>query len=275
MIPFFRKIRKKMADDNRPLKYMRYAIGEIVLVVIGILIALTINNWNSERNEISKYKKQLLKVVESIKSDSIQLEQLKQFRLMAIDKTSQMMQELQNRNIMDSDAFINSFLSLIGEVKFVSDTDNQLKSQFENYQNIHIHEILDDYQKLARKIKFREFRHNEFSENMEIDLWKKGFFKAINPKFIKQPGNNPSYISFKKLDLNKIGVYDDDTLFALCLRTELGFSWLISEYDLLTAKGEEVTKVINPEDILRVREVVRSIYVDEKVKDYIVNIIFF
>jgi len=46
MIPFFRKIRKKMADDNRPLKYMRYAVGEIVLVVIGILIALRINNWN-------------------------------------------------------------------------------------------------------------------------------------------------------------------------------------------------------------------------------------
>ena len=35
-----------MADDNKPLKYMRYAIGEIVLVVIGILIALSINNWN-------------------------------------------------------------------------------------------------------------------------------------------------------------------------------------------------------------------------------------
>ena len=40
-----------MADDNRPLKYMRYAIGEIVLVVIGILIALQINNWNEERKE--------------------------------------------------------------------------------------------------------------------------------------------------------------------------------------------------------------------------------
>jgi len=49
MIPFFRKIRKKMADDNKPMKYMRYAIGEIVLVVIGILIALQINNWNEER----------------------------------------------------------------------------------------------------------------------------------------------------------------------------------------------------------------------------------
>ena len=38
-----------MADDNRPLKYMRYAIGEIVLVVIGILIALQINTWNEAR----------------------------------------------------------------------------------------------------------------------------------------------------------------------------------------------------------------------------------
>ena len=34
MIPFFRKIRKKMADDNKPIKYMRYAVGEILLVVI-------------------------------------------------------------------------------------------------------------------------------------------------------------------------------------------------------------------------------------------------
>jgi hypothetical protein len=51
MIPFFRKIRKKMADDNRPLKYARYAIGEILLVVIGILIALQVNTWNEERKQ--------------------------------------------------------------------------------------------------------------------------------------------------------------------------------------------------------------------------------
>ena len=51
MIPFFRKIRKKMADDNKPLKYMRYAVGEIALVVIGILIALSINNWNEDRKQ--------------------------------------------------------------------------------------------------------------------------------------------------------------------------------------------------------------------------------
>jgi len=42
MINFFSKIRKKLADDNKPLKYMTYALGEIVLVVVGILIALSI-----------------------------------------------------------------------------------------------------------------------------------------------------------------------------------------------------------------------------------------
>jgi hypothetical protein len=51
MLNFFRRIRKKLADDNKPLKYMRYAIGEIVLVVIGILIALQVNNWNEDQKE--------------------------------------------------------------------------------------------------------------------------------------------------------------------------------------------------------------------------------
>ena len=49
MIPIFRKIRKKMANDNKPAMYLRYAIGEILLVVIGILLALQLNSWNEER----------------------------------------------------------------------------------------------------------------------------------------------------------------------------------------------------------------------------------
>lgn len=49
MINFFRKKRKTLADDNKALKYARYAIGEIVLVVIGILIALQLNTWKEER----------------------------------------------------------------------------------------------------------------------------------------------------------------------------------------------------------------------------------
>ncbi|MBT8306228.1 MAG: hypothetical protein KJN85_04770, partial [Maribacter sp.] len=49
MIKFFRKIRQQLLIENRTGKYLLYAIGEIVLVVIGILIALQINNWNEEK----------------------------------------------------------------------------------------------------------------------------------------------------------------------------------------------------------------------------------
>jgi hypothetical protein len=53
MIKFFRKIRYDLMEKNKTGKYLKYAIGEIVLVVIGILIALSINNWNQE-NENKK-----------------------------------------------------------------------------------------------------------------------------------------------------------------------------------------------------------------------------
>lgn len=48
MITFFRKIRQRLLSENKFSKYLLYAIGEIILVVIGILIALSINNWNVE-----------------------------------------------------------------------------------------------------------------------------------------------------------------------------------------------------------------------------------
>lgn len=53
MIKFFRRIRYNLMEQNKTGKYLKYAIGEIILVVIGILIALQINNWNQE----SKNKK--------------------------------------------------------------------------------------------------------------------------------------------------------------------------------------------------------------------------
>ncbi len=65
MILFFRKFRKKTLTKSRFGKYLLYAIGEIILVVIGILIALQINNWNEERK--SKIKEYIY--LEGIKVD--------------------------------------------------------------------------------------------------------------------------------------------------------------------------------------------------------------
>jgi len=64
MIKFFRKIRQNLLSEGKTGKYFKYAIGEIVLVVIGILIALQINDWNENNklNELKQvYYQQLLK----------------------------------------------------------------------------------------------------------------------------------------------------------------------------------------------------------------------
>jgi hypothetical protein len=64
MIKFFRKIRQKLLAENKFSKYLVYAIGEIILVVIGILIALQINNWNQNRL-LGKKEIQILKSFET------------------------------------------------------------------------------------------------------------------------------------------------------------------------------------------------------------------
>lgn len=56
MLHFFRKIRRDLLANNKFYKYLKYAIGEIVLVVLGILIALYINNWNEDRKSEERAK---------------------------------------------------------------------------------------------------------------------------------------------------------------------------------------------------------------------------
>ena len=62
MINFFRKIRQRLLTENKVSKYLIYAVGEIVLVVIGILIALQINNWN-EQQKLNKEEANFLQRV--------------------------------------------------------------------------------------------------------------------------------------------------------------------------------------------------------------------
>ena len=66
MIKFFRKIRRKFIDEGSLKRYIIYAIGEIILVVIGILIAVQLNNWNQERIRNAELEVLLDKVEEDL-----------------------------------------------------------------------------------------------------------------------------------------------------------------------------------------------------------------
>ncbi len=133
MIPFFRKIRKQFADDNKPLKYMRYAIGEIILVVVGILIALSINNWNEEKKEAEVEISYLERLLVDVKKDTATLNQKIQLadKLTAnyINYIRKMYTELVNSGKLDllSDNLLkNKIVVYYKGYKNVSSKENQL-----------------------------------------------------------------------------------------------------------------------------------------------------
>jgi len=74
MLKFFRKIRQQLISENQTSKYLLYAAGEILLVVIGILLALQINNWNTQRTERIQERQILLQLQQEYQDNKKQLQ---------------------------------------------------------------------------------------------------------------------------------------------------------------------------------------------------------
>lgn len=95
MINFFRKSREKMANKNHPIKYLRYAIGEIILVVLGILIALQINTWTKEKENRKKEVFYLQGLKEDLKQDILALDKSIKFEAMISNTTKRILKTFQ------------------------------------------------------------------------------------------------------------------------------------------------------------------------------------
>ncbi|MGI9530598.1 DUF6090 family protein, partial [Lutimonas sp.] len=201
MIPFFRKIRKKMADDNRPLKYMRYAVGEIVLVVVGILIALQINTWNEERKDRIRGISHLKEIRAELLFDSYQLDTVLKY-LEVADKAGLYMNDfLLNRlEKIDSTKLKDAYLRLghlsvfnntkisynnllsSGEINLIqNDTIKRLLGFMHNegnwdksYHDGPMQEIYNEYSNYINKytepLMVRHFFKNEFKANFKEEF---------------------------------------------------------------------------------------------------------
>ena len=73
MIKLFNKIRQNLLASGQTSRYLKYAVGEIILVVIGILIALSINNWNENRKSNQTAREVYQNLLTSLKQDSIEV----------------------------------------------------------------------------------------------------------------------------------------------------------------------------------------------------------
>lgn len=76
MITFLRKIKQNLLSERKTEKYLKYAIGEIILVVIGILIALQVNNWNESRKNLKLKSSYTSSLINDFKKDSTALTSL-------------------------------------------------------------------------------------------------------------------------------------------------------------------------------------------------------
>jgi hypothetical protein len=79
MLSFFRKIRQNLLNEGKTAHYLKYAIGEVVLVVIGILIALQINDWRNDQRIKSDEAATLTKLIGDLKRDNKRFKKITEF----------------------------------------------------------------------------------------------------------------------------------------------------------------------------------------------------
>ncbi len=131
MIKFFRKIRQKLIVENKFSKYLLYAIGEIILVVIGILIALTINNQNEQRKKIEQEQVILKQLITDYKANLLQLENKIEMRRKLIEESLNVLSITSKDKSIPQDS-----LSMIFATFFMDPTFDPIENDVMNSGNI-------------------------------------------------------------------------------------------------------------------------------------------
>jgi hypothetical protein len=119
MIHYFRIVRKQLLSDKKFSKYALYALGEIFLVVVGILIALQINNWNNQKIERKEELKTYRNIKQQLEDDLKELAKLKSFNQIKIAemvKANQIIADL-NTKAIDTLAYITIMMSQFSDFK--------------------------------------------------------------------------------------------------------------------------------------------------------------
>lgn len=174
MVKFFRQIRYKLTQENNAGKYLKYAIGEITLLVIGILIAVQINNWNQARKDDNALKEYLVKIKFHTMEDIHMLDTLTEFR-----KNIAQQCKMARNSILDKTEDENLFLLMSCGSAFV---DHYFKANTGGYDalknsaffgkinNTHLDSLLTVYYILVDQIEQNEKSYNEYVVSQEAYL---------------------------------------------------------------------------------------------------------
>lgn len=211
MIKFFRKIRKKLLSESKFSKYLLYAIGEIVLVVVGILIALQINNWNEASKDSALEIKILEEIKENIESDFLDHRQNNEFMERTITSSEIILNHLENNlPYHDSLAEHFSWLPIIPDFYSVTSGYQLLSSKGVNL-------ITND--SLRRDISFLYDNANEWTRDF-FDFIKGNSYRILTENMVPKFKSFKAFKSYEPRDYSKL-LKDDE--FKSYVQFNLGF----------------------------------------------------
>jgi len=127
MIKFFRHIRQRMLKENRFSRYFIYAIGEIVLVMVGILLALQVNSWNEQRKMVKAEQVLLIQLRTDFRSDLEQLEGKIASGSHIVSASSVALQYLDNPTDVNRDSLFKNLSAILGWPTF-KETKNDMNN---------------------------------------------------------------------------------------------------------------------------------------------------
>jgi len=207
MIKLFRKIRYDLMETGKTGKYLKYAIGEIVLVVIGILIALQINNWNNQEQEHKFEKKVLHEILtdteEDLKEMSDALNALKESQ-----RSGELIIEAFHNNILYNDSMDVHFAKAL---RFWSLTPNSTAFEAAKSEGLYLIKN-DSIRKMVAKINGHIFDYVRVLESRWQDYNTTIVLPHFSPLF-----NN--FVSMKPTDYDSL---KKDTLYIGMLQTLIG-----------------------------------------------------
>ncbi len=256
MLKFFRKIRKSLIESGSTGKpglsgaerYLFYATGEIALVVIGILIALQVNNWNSHRIELHTLKNNLAYAIEDVEVNKEILSALKKERLNALIKCSEAIDAYKNSSPISFSEFMQQYGPIVVEQSFKMKNQGieRVKSSsiYESNSLVEIRDLIRDYEALIEENKYTESKLNTHTEAMEQELFSNGFydsiwdhlrFEFINPGRFEEPTEDPDILNTMKEFGSLVGIF---------LRYEIESPIIVREYDRIIAKGDTLNMEI-------------------------------
>ena len=178
MIKLFRKIRRSFITKDQMGKYFKYAVGEILLVMIGILLALQVNNWNEQRKTENKGKEYIQEIYKELNIEISNIDLILKSLETQYKGTEHVLSffESENKEIKDTVQFTKSFWSTtrLFIVERDLNTFDKLKSSGQSIllKNDSLSNMLDRFYK---NFDIRILNFKEFPIQIRMDLRRESF----------------------------------------------------------------------------------------------------